>query len=97
MTYWIGEHTALDAAAVEQALEDIPMPDAGATSGRPTSASRRTSISSSRASEPRTQHGGDTTMKRRNFLKVAAGGGAAAATLAAPAIAQTPAQGARGA
>ena len=44
------------------------------------------------AANKRLQHGG-LAMKRRNFLKAAAGGGAAAA-LAAPAIAQTPAEGA---
>jgi TRAP-type mannitol/chloroaromatic compound transport system permease large subunit len=29
VTYWIGEHKVLDQGAIERALEDIPMPDAG--------------------------------------------------------------------
>ena len=29
VTYWIGEHKVLDERAIERALEDIPIPDAG--------------------------------------------------------------------
>ena len=35
VTYWIGEHTVMDAGAVEKALEDIPMPDASGDLGLP--------------------------------------------------------------
>jgi hypothetical protein len=35
VTYWIGEHKVLDQGAIERALEDIPIPDAGDDLGPP--------------------------------------------------------------
>ncbi len=35
VTYWLGEHTVMDAGGVEKALDDLPMPDAAGDLGLP--------------------------------------------------------------